>query len=159
MRAQVVSLDERRRQYPDSMPVTHSSGSTGTLTMMSGVSGVNYASGGETSYSVAHSSTGFPCHPEEPHVARLEQEVAVLKKEISEMKGLVSQHLGANEGTVLEIRDVPLDQAKKEIAAYFKEHHGEFVDAADLQDVLGIDIGTVIQACEELEEEGRIKTA
>ena len=159
MGAQVVSLDERRRQYPDSMPVSSFSGSTGTMTMMSGVSGVNFASGGETTYAAAHCSTGFPSHVEEPHVARLEQEVAVLKKEISEMKGLVSQHLGANEGTVLEIRDVPLDQAKKEIAAYFKEHHGEFVDAADLQDVLGIDIGTVIQACEELEEEGRIKTA
>jgi hypothetical protein len=159
MRAQVVSLEERRRQYPDILPVSSFSGSTGTMTMTSGISGVNFASGGETIYSAAHASTGFPCHAEEPHVARLEQEVAVLKKEISEMKGLVSQYLGAHEGTALEIRDVPLDQAKEEIAAYFKEHHGEVVDAADLQEALGIDVGTAIQACEELEEEGRIKTA
>jgi hypothetical protein len=75
------------------------------------------------------------------------------------MKGLVSQYLNAHEGTALEIRDVPFDQAKEEIAAYFREHHGEVVDAADLQEALGIDIGTAIQACEELEDEGRIKTA
>lgn len=127
--------------------------------MISGVSGVNFASGGEAIYSAAHASTGLPCHAEEPHVARLEQEVSVLKKEISEMKGLVSQYLNAHEGTVLEIRDVPFDQAKEEIASYFRKHHGEVVDAADLQEALGIDIGTAIEACEELEEEGRIKTA
>lgn len=158
MRAQVVSLDERRRQYPDSMPVRSFSGPAGTMTMMSGVSGVTLTSGGEATYGIAHSSTGFPYHAEEPHVARLEQEVAVLKKEIDEVKGLLSQYLRAHEGTALEIRDVPFDQAKEEIAAYFKEHHGEVVDAADLQEALGIDIETAIQACEELEEEGRIKT-
>lgn len=159
MRAQVVSLDERRRQYPDSIPVGSFSVPAGTLTTMSGVSGVNFASGGETTYGITHSSTGFPCHGEEPHVARLEQEVAVLKKEISEMKGLVSRYLGEHEGTTLKIRDVSLDRAKEEIAAYFKEHHGEVVDAADLQEALGIDIGTAIEACEDLEEEGRIKIA
>lgn len=159
MRAQVVSLDERRRQYPDSMPERSFSASAGTMTMMSGVSGVNFISSGETTYGTAPSSTGFPPHAEEPHVARLEQEVAVLKKEVDEMKGLVSQYLDARQETALEIRDVPLYQAKEEIAAYFKEHHGEVVDAADLQEALGIDIGTAVQACEELEEEGSIKTA
>jgi len=159
MGAQVVSLDERRRQYPDSISVSSFSGYTGALTSMSGVSGVNLTSRGEAIYRSAHSSTGFPSHAEEPHVARLEQEVAVLKKEISEMKRLVTQYVGPHEATALEIRNVSLDRAKEEIAAYFKEHHGEVVDAADLQEALGIDIGIVIPACEELEEEGRIKTA
>jgi len=159
MEAQVVSLDERRRQYPDSVPKRIFSGSAGALTMISGVSGVNFASGSETTYEIAHSSTGFPYHTKEPHVARLEQEIIVLRQELSEIKGLISQYLDAHEETVLEIRDIPLYQAKEEIAAYFKAHHGEIIDAADLQEALGIDIGIAIQACAELEGEGRIKTA
>jgi hypothetical protein len=159
MTAQVVSLDERRRKYPDSMPVHTLSGSTGTMTMMSGVSGVAFPSSGDITLGISPSSTGFPHHAEEPHAARLEQEIAVLKQQIAEMKGLISQHFGSHEAISVEIRDVPFDQAKEEIAAYFKEHQGEVVDAADLQEALGIDIGTAVQACEELEEEGRIKTA
>ena len=159
MTAQVVSLDERRRQYPDSMPVHTFPGSIGTMSMMSGVSGVPFSSSGETTLGISSSSAGFPHHAEEPHIARLEQEVAVLKQEIAEMKGLISQYLGAQEAISVEIKDVPFDQAKEKIATYFKEHHGETIDAADLQEALGIDIGTAIQACEELEEEGRIKTA
>lgn len=61
------------------------------------------------------------------------------------------------EPTEINIRDISYDQAKKEITEYFKAHHGETVDAADLEEYLGIDIEIAIQVCEELEKEGQIK--
>ena len=47
--------------------------------------------------------------------------------------------------------------AKDRIAAYFREHDGEEIDAADIGKALDIDIMTAIGLMDELEAEGKIK--
>ena len=55
------------------------------------------------------------------------------------------------------IRDLSFTEAKKEIRQYFKQHHGEDINAADLEENLGIDFELATKACESLEKEGKIK--
>jgi hypothetical protein len=57
----------------------------------------------------------------------------------------------------VEIREIPYEQAKDEIARFFKDHDGESYYPSDLMEILGIDIDTAIHACDELESEGKIK--
>lgn len=55
------------------------------------------------------------------------------------------------------IRKISFAQAKKEIRQYFKQHHGEDINAADLEEHLGIDFELASEVCETLEKEGNIK--
>ena len=55
------------------------------------------------------------------------------------------------------LKDIPYGQAKKEIKEYFSKHHGEIIDAADIQEALNIDISMVIEILDDLECEGKIK--
>jgi len=87
----------------------------------------------------------------------LKLQVEALKREVQEMKETMRALGGGPLPTVVELRDIPWAQAKEEIAEYFEAHHGENIDAADLQEALGIELSTAIQVCEELAEEGKIK--
>lgn len=58
---------------------------------------------------------------------------------------------------VIELRKISYKQAKKEIREYFKKHHGEKIDASDIQENLQIDILDVIGILDVLEAEGKIK--
>jgi len=87
----------------------------------------------------------------------LAREVQSLKNELRELKETLG---GLGVGplpNVVDLRDIPYTQAKEEIAEYFEAHHGENIDAADLQEGLGIELSTAIRICEELAEEGKIK--
>lgn len=57
----------------------------------------------------------------------------------------------------IELRELSRKRAKKEIKEYFKKHHGEDFNAADIQEKLRIDIWDVIGILEELEKEGVVK--
>lgn len=65
--------------------------------------------------------------------------------------------LEASEEEVIELRDVPYEQAKQEIAQYFRDHHGDEIDAGILQEELGIELSMAAEICEELEQGGKIK--
>jgi len=81
-------------------------------------------------------------------------------KELKEMIGQLSKRvesLCSERNNGLEIRNVSYGQAKKEIVRYFKEHHGEHLTAADLEETLGIDFLLCDQICEELTKEGKIE--
>jgi hypothetical protein len=56
----------------------------------------------------------------------------------------------------INLRDIPYETAKEEIRKYFQKNHGKDIDAADLQEALGIEIAMAMEICEELEEEGKI---
>jgi len=49
-----------------------------------------------------------------------------------------------------------VNQAKDEIARYFLENDGREIGYEELIERLGIDPLTVVQACDELEKEGKI---
>lgn len=76
-----------------------------------------------------------------------------LEKEIIELK----KRLDSIEVEEITIRDIPYNQAKIEVAKYFKYHHGETVDAADIEEALCIEFTMATKICEELENEGKIK--
>jgi len=54
------------------------------------------------------------------------------------------------------LRELPLDKAKEEIAYYFLENDGRDIGYDELIEKLWIDPRIVLQACAELEEEGKI---
>jgi len=57
-------------------------------------------------------------------------------------------------GTVM-LRDIPKDQAKKEIAELFDKSGTLYF--SDIAEMLRLDLELVVQLCEELEKEGKIK--
>jgi hypothetical protein len=81
-------------------------------------------------------------------VKRLEKKVDKLSKELEVIKG-----------AEIEIRNISYKNAKKEIALFFKKHHGDEIDAADIEEILGIEFEMAMQICDELEKEGKIKSA
>jgi hypothetical protein len=51
-----------------------------------------------------------------------------------------------------------LETAKVLIKDYFEQHHGEVIDYVDLVNVLDLPLPLIVDACEDLEKEGRIAT-
>lgn len=116
-------------------------------------------------------STGFDLQqglPTGPHSgttvtvvydAQLQSRIEALEKEVQDVKQALLQQSQAGKfpGHVIELKDISYEEAKHEIAEYFEAHHGQNIDPADLQEALGIEIEIAIQACEELEKEGKIK--
>ena len=91
-------------------------------------------------------------------VSTLKAKVASLEERVVTMEGVVAG-MGATEPEpVIELRDIPYEDAKAEIKQYFEDHHGEEIDGSDLQENLGIELEIAIQICDELEREGAIKT-
>jgi len=54
------------------------------------------------------------------------------------------------------LEDISLKEAKTKIKLYFEEHHGEPVEYSDLIEQLKIPLPTIVEACNELEKEGKI---
>lgn len=54
------------------------------------------------------------------------------------------------------LEDINLKDAKIKIKAYFEDHHGEVVEYSDLIDELRISLPLIVEACGELEKEGKI---
>lgn len=81
-------------------------------------------------------------------------------KELKDMIGQLSELVDSfcsEKNNGMEIRNISFGEAKKEIVQYFKEHHGEHLTAADLEEVLGIDFWLCEKICEKLTKEGKIK--
>jgi hypothetical protein len=58
---------------------------------------------------------------------------------------------------VLEVREIPREQAKEEIRAFFKDHHGKAIYPSDVMEALSLDYDLVYELCEELEREGMVR--
>jgi hypothetical protein len=98
--------------------------------------------------------------PEKAEVPVLiyDRRIANLKKEIKELKEMLASFIQSNESEVpvIILRDIPVDQAKDEIARYFRENDGKDIDIDELIEGLAIDPHTVVRACNILEAEGKI---
>lgn len=94
----------------------------------------------------------------ESHVATkvvdIERRLVRLEETISNLQEGVNNLIQENEIT---IRDIPYNQAKKEITRFFKENHGKNINAADVEEGLGIEFSMAVNICEELEKEGKVK--
>ncbi len=56
----------------------------------------------------------------------------------------------------IEPEEMTLEEAKSRIERYFSDHHGENIDYGDLMENLNIYLPLIVEACEELEREGKI---
>lgn len=83
--------------------------------------------------------------------AQLLAENAALKEKVAAMQAIDSAK------DLLEIRDIPREQAKAEIKAYFESHHGESIYPSDIMENLRLDYDLIGELCDELEKEGKIR--
>jgi hypothetical protein len=88
-------------------------------------------------------------------ISRLKDEISTLKEENKNLQERIAKMEAAVD--IIDLRDISKDQAKGEIAAYFKEHDGENIYAFDIMEALRIEYGLVAEILEELEDEGKIK--
>jgi len=94
----------------------------------------------------------------EMEVKFLRKENEALRKDVGEIKEVIGRLVAiSGVSEVIELRDISYEDAKAQIKQYFEAHHGEEIDAADLEEALGIDIVMAIQICQDLEQEGRVK--
>jgi hypothetical protein len=52
--------------------------------------------------------------------------------------------------------NISINDAKMLIKSYFEQHHGEELDYVDLVDALCLPLSVFVEACGELEKEGKI---
>jgi len=89
---------------------------------------------------------------------QLKVENAKLKAENEGLRAKVVAMQATNSaGNFLEIREIPREQAKEEVRAFFKAHHGEAIYPSDVMEALCLDYDLVYEICEELEKEGMVK--
>jgi len=89
---------------------------------------------------------------------KLRAENAKLKVENDGLRAKVVAMQATNSAEeILEIREIPREQAKEEVRAFFKAHHGEAIYPSDVMEALSLDYDLVYEICEELEKEGNIK--
>jgi len=82
------------------------------------------------------------------------ERVVALEKELKEVKQLLHNFIDTED--FIELRDINFGEAKEEIARYFREHDGEDIGYEELIENLRLDPKYVVQACNELAEEGKI---
>jgi len=89
---------------------------------------------------------------------QLKGENAKLKAENEGLRAKVVAMQATNSPEkILGIREIPREQAKEEVRAFFKAHHGEAIYPSDVMEALSLDYDLVYEICEELEQEGKIK--
>ncbi|MBU4233909.1 MAG: hypothetical protein KKD99_04325 [Proteobacteria bacterium] len=89
---------------------------------------------------------------------QLRAENAKLKAENEGLRAKVVAMQATNSAEkFLEIREIAREQAKEEVRAFFKEHHGEAIFPSDVMEALSLDYDLVYEICEELEREGAVK--
>jgi hypothetical protein len=81
---------------------------------------------------------------------QLKQRVSLLEKRITELESEKSP------ATYIELRDISYPEVKEEIAQYFLKNDGKEIGYEELIEELKIDPKMVVQACNELLEEGKI---
>ncbi len=86
---------------------------------------------------------------------KFKSKLEALEKRIEKLE----EKSGFTEPEPINIRDISYAQAMIEIAQFYKERHGEDFDAADIEESLGIEFEMAMQICEELEKEGKIRSA
>ena len=88
----------------------------------------------------------------------LKEENALLKAKNADLEEeIAAMQANYAEAEVLEIRDIPRDQAKQEIKDYFEAHHGEDIYPSDVMEALFLDYDLISELCNELQREGKIE--
>jgi len=94
---------------------------------------------------------------ETPHMSHdweaMEERMRQLEQEVYSLRQFVDEVYAASEETIT-LREIPREQAKQEIAALFSGD--EVLYYGDIAERLDLDLETVVDICNELEDEGII---
>jgi hypothetical protein len=89
-----------------------------------------------------------------------DRRISQLEKEVKELREMLHAACNAQnvifKEPIITVRDIPFEEAKEEIALYFREHDGYDIDIDELITELAIDPSIVVRACDSLEAEGKI---
>ena len=86
---------------------------------------------------------------------QLKAENAKLKAENEGLRAKVVAMQATNSAEkFLKIREIPREQAKEEVRAFFKAHHGEAIYPSDVMEALSLDYDLVYEICEEFGKGG-----
>jgi DNA mismatch repair ATPase MutS len=132
----VISLEDRRRQIEN-------------VLVAQGLSRAFQPSGATQSHVDEHY-----------HNRLLEQKVASLEREIKEIKEMLQQSSSSFaddfSDEIIELKEISYDEAKEEIAEYFRKNDENEIGYEELIEELRIDPKLVVRACAELLAEGKI---
>ncbi len=81
--------------------------------------------------------------------------VSILKDRVDGMERKIE--LSPVSIRIVEVRETTVEEAKEKILEYYKKHEGESVYPDDVADELGLDLKIVMQAVEELINEGKLE--
>lgn len=86
------------------------------------------------------------------HISKIQNEINKLNAAVEEIKRNFNEYIPE----VIELRNISLKQATKEIKEFFEAHHGENLDAGHIMSTLCIDYGLIEKVLVKLEKEGKI---
>ncbi len=87
---------------------------------------------------------------------RVQQNMYKHSERLEEVVTKLLSDRAAAEPVEQELREVSLEQAKREVLNLFQRHGTENVYYSDMVEELSIDLSTIIDACKELEQQGLI---
>ncbi|MDZ7696949.1 MAG: hypothetical protein U5R49_08540 [Deltaproteobacteria bacterium] len=90
--------------------------------------------------------------------SNIDHRLNAIENELAEVKSMAKRILSLleDDDDVLEARDISFEDAKEEVARYFRSHDGENIDCGDLMEDLNIAPGIIMKVCEKLQEEKKI---
>ena len=119
-----------------------------------------FAISSESGYIPVKENESFKSSHRPDPVLIYDKRIADLQKEVKELREMltrIGQSLSMNETEIVNLRDIPYKQAKKEVKDYFEAHHGETIYSYNLVEDLKIDFDIVDKILGELEKEKQIK--
>jgi len=86
---------------------------------------------------------------------RLRRDINALTEKVSELITLLCEDYANRAENLIVLREIPRDQAKKEIAKLFQKSGSLYY--SDIAEQLRLDLELVVDLCSELEKEGQIR--
>lgn len=84
----------------------------------------------------------------------LKKEVKRLREAISRLENAMNNHMTVR---IIDVKDIPFEEAKKKIHENYKTHENEAVYPDEIADELGLDLKITMRAVEELLKEDKLE--
>ena len=86
----------------------------------------------------------------------LKREVKRLREATSRLENAMNNHMTVR---IIDVKDIPFEEAKKKIYEYYKAHENEAVYPDEIADELELDLKITMEAVEELLKEDKLEVA
>lgn len=96
-------------------------------------------------------------------VEQLTLETGSLKREVKKLREVINRLENSMDNfmtvRIIDVKDIPFEDAKKKIHGYYKAHDNEAVYPDEIADELGLDLKVTMRAVEELLKENKLEVA